>query len=81
MSALTGPEAPHYFRICRRKRVGTASAQGDGAAEAGACHRADHRGYQPNGDDVVMVIKDRMASLEVSQIILMLPAADLGHIH
>ena len=81
MSALTGPEAPHYFRICRRKHVGTASAQGDGAAEAGACHRADHRGYQPNGDDVVMVIKDRMASLEVSQIILMLPAADLGHIH
>ena len=80
MSALTGPEAPHYFRICRRKHVGTDSAHGDGAAEAGACHRADHRGYQPNGDDVVMVVKDRMASLVVSQLILMLPAADLGRI-
>ena len=80
MSALTGPEAPHYFRICRRKHVGADSAHGDGAAEAAASHRAEHRGYQPNGDDVVMIVKDRMASLDVSQIILMLPAADLGRI-
>ena len=57
------------------------SAHGDAAAEAGASHRADHRGYQPAGDDVVLVVKDRMASIEVSQIILMLPAADLGRIH
>ena len=42
---------------------------------------ADNRGYQRHGDDVVMVVKDRMASVEVSQIILMLPAADLGRIH
>ena len=81
MSALTGPEAPHYFRSCRRRHLGTMSAHGDAAAEAGASHRADHRGYQPNGDDVVMVVKDRMASIEVSQIILLLPAADLGRIH
>ena len=81
MSALTGPEAPHYFRLCRRKHLGTLTAHGDGTAEAAACHRAEHRGYQPNGDDVVMVVKDRMASLEVSQIILMVPAADLGHLH
>jgi len=52
-----------------------------GTAEAAACHRAEHRGYQPNGDDVVMVVTDRMASLEVSQIILMVPAADLGRSH
>ena len=81
MSALTGLEAPHYFRLCRRKHLGTLTAHGDGTAEAAACHRAEHRGYQPNGDDVVMVVKDRMASLEVSQIILMVPAADLGHLH
>ena len=81
MSALTGPEAPHYFRICRRRHLGTMSAHGDAAAEAGASHRADHRGYPPTGDDVVLVVKDRMASIEVSQIILMLPAADLGRIH
>ena len=81
MSALTGPEAPHYFRICRRKHIGTDAAHGDKVAEQAACHRADHRDYQPNGDDVVMIVKDRMASTEVSQIILMVPAADLGRIH
>ena len=81
ISALTGPEAPHYFRICRRRHLGTMSAHGDAAAEAAANHQADHRGYQPKGDDVVLVVKDRMASIKVSQIILMLPAADLGHIH
>ena len=37
--------------------------------------------YHPDGHDVVMVVKDRMASLEVSQIILMVPAADLGCLH
>ena len=57
------------------------SPHGDAAAEAVASHRADHIGYQPTGDDVVLVVKDRMASIEVSQIILMLPAADLGRIH
>ena len=81
MSALTGPAAPHYFRNCHRRQLGTMSAHGDAAAEAAASHRADHRGYQPAGDDVVLVVKDRMASVEVSQVILMLPAADLGRIH
>ena len=50
-SALTGPEAPHYFRICRRKHLGTLTVCGDGTAEAATCHRAEHRGYQPNGND------------------------------
>ena len=82
LSALTGPEAPHYFRTCRRRHLGTMSTHGgDAAAEAAASQRSDHRGYQPHGDDVVLVVKDRMASIEVSQIILMLPAADLGRIH
>ena len=58
------------------------SAHGDAAAEAAYQPNADdRRGYQPNADDVVLVVKDRMASVQVSQIILMLPAADLGRIH
>ena len=84
MSALTGPYAPHSFRICRRKHVGQdcatpsdARASEERAAELAACHRADHRGFQPNGEDVVMVVKARMASREVAQVILMVPAADL----
>ena len=43
-SALTGLEAPHYFRLCRRKHLGTLTAHGDGTAEAAACHRADTEG-------------------------------------
>ena len=77
---LKTPEAPHYFRLCRRKHLGTLSAHGDGTSEAAACHRAEQRGCQPNGDDVVMVVKDRMASLEVSQIILNVPVAVLGRL-
>ena len=54
MSALTGLEAPQFFfRIGRHKHLGTLTACGDGTAEAAACHRAEHRGYQPNGNDVV----------------------------
>ena len=77
MSCLTGPEAPHYFRICKRKLVGQGGPHADGPAELRACYLADHRGYQPNGEDVVIIVKDRMSSLEVSQIILAVPAADL----
>ena len=58
-----------------------ARASEERAAELAACHRADHRGFQPNGEDVVMVVKARMASREVAQIILMVPAADLGRYH
>jgi hypothetical protein len=47
MSALTGPDAPHYVRLCRRKHLGTLTACGVGTSEAAACHRAEHRGYQP----------------------------------
>ena len=84
MSALTGPDAPHSFRICRRKQVGidfVGTSADECAAEIAACHRADHRGFQPNSEDVVMVVKARMASREVAQIILMVPAADLVRYH
>ena len=77
MASLTGPEAPHYFRICKRKLLGLGGPHADGPAELRASHLADHRGYQPDGEDVVLIVKDRMSSLEVSQIILLVPAVDL----
>ena len=75
MSNLCGPEAPHYFRICLRSQLGFGGPEGDGQLEISACHRAEDRGYQPRPDDVMMVVKDRMASPKVSQIVLMFPEA------
>ena len=81
ISALTGPEAPHYFRICRRRHLRTLTASGDGTAEAAACHRAEHRGYQPNSNDAVMFVKDRRAIPEVSQSPLDGACCRLGRLH
>ena len=75
MSNLTGPEAPHYFRVCLRRQLGHGGPLGDAASEINACNMAEHRGYLPRADDVVMIIKDRMASTKVSQIVLMVPEA------
>ena len=75
MSNFTGFEAPHYFRICLRSEIGFGGPVGDGPSEISACSTAEHRGYLPRSGDVVMVIKDRMASAKVSQIVLMLPEA------
>ena len=77
MSNLIGPEAPHYFQICRRRHVGTGGPGRDGVQELRACASADDRGYAPSGDDVVLIVKDRMSSLEVSQIVLLVPGQDL----
>ena len=78
MTNLTGPQAPHYFRICLRRHIGAGGegAYGDAASEISACNTADHRGYEPRRDDVAMLVKDRVASQEVSQIVLMVPEAD-----
>ena len=65
----------HYFRICLRSQLGFGGPEGDGQSEISACHIAEDRGYQPRPDDVVMVVKDRMASPTVSQIVLMFPEA------
>eukprot|EP00974_Lingulodinium_polyedra_P049447 4751800-Lingulodinium_polyedra.AAC.1 len=61
MSNLTGPEAPHYFRICLRRGIGAGGPHGDAVSQTKACNSARHRGYEPKGDDVVMLAKDRMA--------------------
>ena len=76
MSNLTGPAAPHYFRMTKRKWIGAGS---DGVQELRVS--VDDRAFRPNADDVVMVVKDMMGSVEVLQIILMVPAADLPSLH
>ena len=75
MSNLTGPEAPHYFRVCLRGQLGYPGPHGNLAPEIHACNMVDHRGYLPRAEDVVMLVKDRMASTKVSQIVLMVPKA------
>ena len=81
LTSLTGPLAPHYFRITQRRYLGISDAAGDAAAEARALVEVAHgrRGSvaHEDPDDAVLVVKDRMASLSVSQILLMTPAAEL----
>ena len=76
MSNLTGPAAPHYFKFCKRSRMGFGS---EGVQEMRVC--VDNRTFLPNADDVLMVVKDMMASLQVLQVILMVPAARLPSLH
>ena len=75
MSNVTAPEAPRCFRICLRSQIGHGGPLGDGASEISACSMVEHRGYLPRPGDVVMVVKDRMASAGVSQIVHMIPEA------
>ena len=50
-------------------------------SEAASCHQADNRGYQPNGNHMVKVVKERMASPEVSQSSLDGACCRLGRLH
>ena len=69
MSRLTGERAPHYFRICRRHDLG----QGCDLAAEKAVAAEQHRGSQPSGGDVMLVIKHYMHSAQVSQILTVWP--------
>lgn len=74
MSNLTGPEAPHWFRICHRWHLGLAS---DGLRELDVSCTSWDGAPPPDGQDVVMTVKDRMASPMVSQVLLLMPARDV----
>jgi hypothetical protein len=76
-SQVTGPEAPHYFRICCLTDAG---ASRDGAAESAAPLRSMPGMPQPNPDDVVMVVKERMASPAVLQVSRLMTVAERGHL-
>lgn len=69
LSALTGPEAPHWFRICRLRDLGRA------AGETDVPLMSPPGMPEPCQDDVVMAVKDRMASSQVDQVVRLVPAA------
>ena len=78
LSSLTGPGAPHYFRICLRGDIAEKTCAMPHARQA---ERQPHQptnalAAAPEKDDVMMVTKSRMHSAEVSQVLWLLPAAN-----
>jgi hypothetical protein len=76
-SNLTGPDAPHYFRVCLRRDIGSEAIPLPHVAnrEMAIGSEAPLTWAVDNPDDIVVVIKERMASLRVSQVIALVPAA------
>ncbi len=74
---LTGPDAPHYFRVCCRADIGAnAPLPHDAAQERAHGTGCVGSGWlTPHRDDLVLVVKDRMASLRVAQVVPLVPAA------
>jgi hypothetical protein len=70
LSGLTGPEAAHWFRICRLKDVGAAAASELDVPVTGSPNLPPAK-----EDDVVMVVRARMASPSVKQVVRLIPAA------
>lgn len=69
MSDLTGPEAPHYFRICSRHDLTPNELQGTSTSWPGA--------PREHPDDIVMAVKSRLASISAHQVALICPAAEI----
>ena len=69
LRGLTGPEAAHWFRICRLKDVGAASSSELGVPVTGTKGMPEAK-----DDDVVMVLRSRMASPAVLQVVRLIPA-------
>jgi len=77
LSNLTGPEAPHFFKACARKDVGLLGSHGHKSSdEASVAHDVWSEPARPN--DVVLVIKSRVASLSIHQIVPVLPEGMRG---
>lgn len=69
LSRMTGPDAPHWFRICELKDVGMAHA-----SEADVPVSSPTGMPTPDPEDVVMVVRARMASPSVQQVLRLIPA-------
>lgn len=69
LTSLTGPRAPHWFHICALKNLDIAEKDCKVTAWPGA--PASHM------EDIVMAVKDRMASTETYQVALLVPGSEL----
>ena len=74
-SKVTGPEAPHWFRFCALRDLGS-----QGSEEKAVPLRSLPGLPLPDMDDVVMVVKERMASPDVLQVLRVFSAADRGRL-
>lgn len=69
LSDLTGPRAPHWFHICKRKDLDLHEFDAPQTSWVGA--------PAPCSDDIVVAVKDRMASLKPHQTALLIPSSEL----
>lgn len=72
MGCLTGPLAPHWFRICSRKDLDSLEQEAPATAWA----------HAPPSDpgDIVCAVKDRMASARSHQVALLVPASEIKNL-
>ena len=71
---LTGPKAPRYFRVAHRYDLGLLSAHGHDAVEETRVPCGEVGDAPPAGEDIVVVVKQRMSSMAVSEVLRVLPA-------
>ena len=73
-SNLTGPDAPHYFRVCLRKDLGEVDAVPHDRRQELRCP-SENIGDPPQAEDIMLVVKSRLHDLDVKQVVQVLPAA------
>ena len=72
-SQLTGPQAPHVFKVCKRRDLGKMDHK-----EARTQTDPLPSNFVPSGDDVVVVIRAYMHSRDVLQVFTAWPACRCG---
>jgi hypothetical protein len=70
---LTGPDAPHYFRLCLRSDVGRDAPLPHNAKDELSRTTEAFSGCSAKPGDVMLVVKARTHSFRISQIICVLP--------
>lgn len=79
LSNLTGPEAPHYFRVCRREDLGLLDRHGHAGSEETQCQIDRLLSTPPKAEDLLMVVKSRVSSLRVLQVVELMSAGARHH--